>query len=171
MLSHFSPVGSFATPWIVALQAHLSMRVSRQEYRRGLPSSPPGELPNPGIKPVSLPSPEMQADSLPLAPSGKLMEQPRARYISIMRLLTERCRSTQTPSQAQVMGGAGSRGPKATGAHTPALGARRDHDPRAKIPLGALPNWSPNPVRLARYTASPDADGRTGERVSLEKAR
>ena len=95
MLSHFSPVGSFATPWIVALQAHLSMRVSRQEYRRGLPSSPPGELPNPGIKPVSLPSPEMQADSLPLAPSGKLMEQPRARYISIMRLLTERCRSTQ----------------------------------------------------------------------------
>ena len=99
------------------------------------------------------------------------MEQPRARYISIMRLLTERCRSTQTPSQAQVMGGAGSRGPKATGAHTPALGARRDHDPWEKVPLGALPNWSPNPVRLARYTASPDADGRTGERVSLEKAR
>lgn len=30
-------------------------------------------------------------------------------------------------------------GPKATGAHTPALGAPRDHDPRAKVPLGALP--------------------------------
>ena len=72
MLSHFGPVGSFATPWSVACQAHLSMKVSRREYQSGLPCSPPEDLPNLGIEPVSLLSPELQADSLPLAPSGKL---------------------------------------------------------------------------------------------------
>ena len=39
---------SFATPWTVASQAPLSMGFSRQEYWSGLPSSPPGDLPNPG---------------------------------------------------------------------------------------------------------------------------
>ena len=32
----------------------------------------PGDLPNPGIEPVSLKSPALQAGSLPLAPPGKL---------------------------------------------------------------------------------------------------
>ena len=35
-----------------ASQAHLSMGFSRQEYWSGLPCSPPGELPNPGITPI-----------------------------------------------------------------------------------------------------------------------
>lgn len=39
------------------------------------------------------------------------------------------------------------------------------------VPSCWLPNWSPNQVRLARYAASPDTDGRAEERVSLEKAR
>ena len=37
----------------LALQAPLSMEVSRQEYLSGLPSPPPGDLYDPGIKPGS----------------------------------------------------------------------------------------------------------------------
>ena len=51
MLSHFSRVQLFATPWTVAHQAPLPVGFSRQEYRSGLPSSSPGQLPNPGWKP------------------------------------------------------------------------------------------------------------------------
>ena len=42
------------TPWTVARQAPLSMGLFRQECWSGLPFSPPGDLPEPGIKPVSL---------------------------------------------------------------------------------------------------------------------
>ena len=55
-LSH---VQLFATPWTIAHQAPLSMGFSRQEYWSGLPCSPPGDLPNPGIKPASLMSPAL----------------------------------------------------------------------------------------------------------------
>ena len=44
-----SRVQLFATPWTVALQAPLSLLFSRQEYWSGLPRSPPGDLPKPGI--------------------------------------------------------------------------------------------------------------------------
>ena len=37
----------------VAHQAPLSMEFSRQEYGSGLPSPPPRDLPDPGIKPTS----------------------------------------------------------------------------------------------------------------------
>ena len=47
----------FVTPWTVALQASLSMGFSRQEYWRGLPCPPPGDLPDPGIEPTSFISP------------------------------------------------------------------------------------------------------------------
>ena len=50
-----------------AHQAPLSMELSRQEYWSGLPFPSPGDLPNPGIKPVS---PALQADSLPLSHWG-----------------------------------------------------------------------------------------------------
>ena len=53
---------TIATPWIVALQAPLSMGFSRQEYWSGLPCPSPGDLPDPGIKPWS---PALQAESLP----------------------------------------------------------------------------------------------------------
>ena len=52
----------------VALQAPLSMASSRQKYQNGLPCPPPGDLPNPGIKPRS---PALQIDSLPSEPPGK----------------------------------------------------------------------------------------------------
>ena len=42
--------------WTVAHQAPLSMGFSRQEYWSVLPCSPPGDLSNPGIEPMSLAS-------------------------------------------------------------------------------------------------------------------
>ena len=50
MLSH---VQLFATPWTVAHQAPLAMEFLRQEYWNGLSFPPPGDLPDPGIKPAS----------------------------------------------------------------------------------------------------------------------
>ena len=64
LLSHFSRVRLFVTPWTVAYQALPSMGFSRS----GLPFPSPGDLPNPGIKPRS---PSLQADSLPSEPPGK----------------------------------------------------------------------------------------------------
>ena len=57
VLSHFSRVPLFVTLWTVAHLAPLSMGFSRQKYWSGLPCPPPGDLPNPGIKPTSLVSP------------------------------------------------------------------------------------------------------------------
>ena len=54
MLSHFSCVGLFTTPWTVTLQAPLSIGFSRQEYWSELPCPPPGDLSHPGIEPESL---------------------------------------------------------------------------------------------------------------------
>ena len=44
---------SFAIPWTVASQTPLSMGFPRQEYWNGLPFPSPGDLPDPGIEPVS----------------------------------------------------------------------------------------------------------------------
>ena len=41
------------TPWTVARQASLSMEFFRQQYWSGLPFSPPGDLPDPGLEPQS----------------------------------------------------------------------------------------------------------------------
>ena len=46
-------------------------RFSKQEYWSRLPCPPPGDLPDPGIEPMSLSSPAWQANSLPLALPGK----------------------------------------------------------------------------------------------------
>ena len=59
MLSLFSCVRLCATLWTVAHQASLSMGFSRQEYCSGLPCPPPGDLPDGGLKPESLMSPEL----------------------------------------------------------------------------------------------------------------
>ena len=59
MLSHFSHVRLFATPWTIARQAPLSMEFSRQEYWSGFPFSSPGYLPDLGIKPTSPVSPAL----------------------------------------------------------------------------------------------------------------
>ena len=71
-VSHSSPVQFFVTPWTVAHQAPLFKEFSRQEYWSGLPYPFPGDLPNPGIEPVSLVAPAVLADSLPLSHQGSL---------------------------------------------------------------------------------------------------
>jgi len=55
-LSHVRLV---VTPRTIACQAPPFMGVLRQEYWSGLPFPPPGYLPDPGIKPMSLASPAM----------------------------------------------------------------------------------------------------------------
>ena len=59
VLSHFSCVQLFATPWTVAHQAPLSMGFSWQEYWSGWPCLPPWDLPNSGFEPISLTSPAL----------------------------------------------------------------------------------------------------------------
>ena len=55
----------------IARQAPLSMGFPRQEYWNDLTFSPPGDLPYPGIEPMSPASPALQADSRPAEPPGK----------------------------------------------------------------------------------------------------
>ena len=64
-----SRVRPFATLWTVVDQAPLSMRFSRQEDWSGLPCPPPGDLPDPGMEPVS---PGLEMDSLLLSHWGSL---------------------------------------------------------------------------------------------------
>ena len=59
MLSQFSHVRLSVTLWTEARQAPLSMGFSRQEHWSGLPCPPPRDLPDPGIEPASLMSPEL----------------------------------------------------------------------------------------------------------------
>ena len=77
MLSHSRCVWLFVTLWTVASQAPLSMGFSRQENCRGLPFPPPGDLPDPGIKPASLVSPALAGSSFTEAP-GNPFYQSRA---------------------------------------------------------------------------------------------
>ena len=93
MLSRFSHVQLFATPWTVACQAPLSKEFSRKEYWNGLPFPSPGDLSNPGIEPMSLMSPHWQVGSLPLAPPGK----PQMRMLLLLLSHFSRVRLCATP--------------------------------------------------------------------------
>ena len=76
-----SVISDSVTPWTVACQTPLSMEFSRQEYWSGLPFPSPGDLPTPGVEPVSpalaggfftaeLPGkPQREAQTLRLLPS------------------------------------------------------------------------------------------------------
>ena len=48
-----SVMSNSETPWTVAHQAPLFMGFPRQEYWSGFPFPPPGDLPHPGMEPVS----------------------------------------------------------------------------------------------------------------------
>ena len=69
MLSH---VQLFVTLWTRARQAPLSIEFFRQEYWSGFPFPSPGDLPDPGIEPVTPLSPALQAVYLPLSHLGSL---------------------------------------------------------------------------------------------------
>ena len=63
-----SRVRLFVTLWTVAHHPP-SMEFSRQEHWSGLPFPSPGDLPDPGIEPMS---PTLQVDLLTSEPPGKL---------------------------------------------------------------------------------------------------
>ena len=67
MLSCFSHVWLFVTPWTIVLQDPLSMGFSRQDYWSGLLCPPPGYLPHPGIEPVSLMPPALASGSFTIS--------------------------------------------------------------------------------------------------------
>ena len=49
---------------------HGILQARKTTHWSGLPCPPPGDLPHPTIKPTSLVSPALQADSLPLSHQG-----------------------------------------------------------------------------------------------------
>ena len=61
---------TLCNPMDCSPQALKFLEFSRQESWSGLLFPSPGDLPDPGIKPGSL---ELQADSLPTEPPGKLL--------------------------------------------------------------------------------------------------
>ena len=63
MLSRFSCVCLFATLWTVACQAPLSWDSPGKSIGVGWPCPPPGDLPDPGIEPLSLTSPALAGGS------------------------------------------------------------------------------------------------------------
>ena len=63
---------TLATPWTVARKVPLSMEFSSQEYWMGLPFPSPGDLPDPGIEPMSS---ALQADSLLTELGGKPLQR------------------------------------------------------------------------------------------------
>ena len=100
MLSGFSRVPLFATPWTVAHHAPLSMGFSRQEYWSGLPRPPPGNLPDSGIEPESLMSPALGGRFFTTSTTWEARSQTGApTYFSIRVELRWRLSSaTPTPS-------------------------------------------------------------------------
>ena len=62
---------TLSTPWTLARQAPLAVEFSRQECWNGLPCPPPGDLPDPGIKPAS---PALADGFFTTEPPGKPQE-------------------------------------------------------------------------------------------------
>ena len=71
---------TLATPWTVARCTPLSMGFFRQEYWIGLPFSPPRDLPNLEIKPMS---PALQVDSLLLSHQGSPTKRVMIKFTEI----------------------------------------------------------------------------------------
>ena len=65
------------TPWTVARQAPLSMGFPRQEHWNGLPFPSAGDLPDPGIEPMSS---ALAGGYLPLSHLGS----PEAGYLMLV---------------------------------------------------------------------------------------
>ena len=63
---------SLGSSWTIAHQAPLSMGLFRQEYWSGLQFSSPGDLPNPGIQPMSPASPVLAGRFLTTELPGKI---------------------------------------------------------------------------------------------------
>ena len=69
--------------------------ISQAEHWSGLPLPTPGDSPNPGMEPVSLVSPALQVDSLPLSHQGgplRLEEEFRKSSSGLFRKMSRTCR-------------------------------------------------------------------------------
>ena len=92
MLSHFSHVLLFVTPWTVACQPHLSMGFWRQESWNGLPCPPAGDL-DPGIEPLSLASSALQGNTFTAEPpTGKAQYNIRI-IVDALKSSSKRCKN------------------------------------------------------------------------------
>ena len=92
VLSCFSCVWLFVTPWTTACQASLSMEFSRQEHWSGLSFPTAGDLPNLGIETVSPVSPALAGRLFATEPPGKPFG--RISYVKCWhssRLSNQRC--------------------------------------------------------------------------------
>ena len=137
MLSCFSRVQLFVTLWTVALQAPQSMGFSRQEYWNGLPCPPPGDLPDPGVKPTS---PALQADFFTAEPLGQPLN------IHILQSGSNNHDCTSPATLRQCLGFPGGTSGKEPGCQYRRY-KRQRFDPWAgKIPWRRA--WQPTPVFL-----------------------
>ena len=67
----FGRVQLFVTPWTAACQAPLSMEFPKQIHLSWFPCPPPGDLPDPGIEPMSSASPAWAGRFFATVPLGK----------------------------------------------------------------------------------------------------
>ena len=72
VLSHFSPVCLFASPWTAARQV-LVHEILQARILERVAMPPPGDLLDPGIEHTFLMSLALAGESLPLAPPGKYL--------------------------------------------------------------------------------------------------
>ena len=86
-----SVMSDSGTPWTVAHQAPLSMGFSRQEYWSELPCPPPGDLPNPGIGPVSPESPALAGGFFTMEPPWKLQKNATAAAAKLLQSYPTLC--------------------------------------------------------------------------------
>ena len=86
-MSRFSGIQLFVTPWTVSFQAPLSMGFSRQEYWSKLPCPPPGDLPDPGIEPMSLMSPALASGFFTTSATWEATVNESEVYVTVEKLL------------------------------------------------------------------------------------
>ena len=99
---------TLASLWTIAHQVPLSTGFPRQEYWSGLPFPPPGDVPDPGIKPKSSHLLHWQVDSLltsrpgqPLQQTDALHSYPHPNPETVNLLQTQR-RRTRSADKVQV---------------------------------------------------------------------
>ena len=69
------------SPWTVTRRVPLSMEIYRQEYWSELPFFTPGDLSDPGIKPVSLVSSALACRFFPTVLAGRLQKHKKCDYL------------------------------------------------------------------------------------------
>ena len=124
------------------------MAFSRQEYWNGWPCPPPGDLPNPGIKPRS---PALQAASLSSEPTGK----PLPKYKRRLKVVNKLNVCLNLPQSLHLTGA----GTRAHIGHIPSL--HRAHEREGislmQITIQQMPSWKdPWFIQLSKISRGED---------------